>query len=128
MAAEVGAHIVMVGILPTLRAQDLVSANLSHADRYTLLNDRILALRGEDITLDIRGVEHLVHASHSIAPEAACTSTQMHLQVTPARFAAVWNAAQAIVRAAGRAAAPTRPSSSAASCGGRPARCSSSRP
>ncbi len=96
MASEVGARIVMVGILPTLEAQDLVSANLSRADRYTLLNDRILAMRGEDITLDIEGVEHLVYTSASIAPEAACTSMQMHLQVTPGRFAAVWNAAQAI--------------------------------
>ncbi|MBY8882356.1 glutamate-cysteine ligase family protein [Actinacidiphila acidipaludis] len=96
MAGEVGAHIVMVGILPTLEAQDLVSANLSRADRYTLLNDRILAMRGEDITVDIDGVEHLVYTSGSIAPEAACTSTQLHLQVTPGRFAAVWNAAQAI--------------------------------
>ncbi|NJP43721.1 glutamate--cysteine ligase family protein [Actinacidiphila epipremni] len=96
MASEVGAHIVMVGILPTLQAQDLVSANLSRADRYMLLNDRILAMRGEDITLDIQGAEHLAYASHSIAPEAACTSTQMHLQVTPGRFAAVWNAAQAV--------------------------------
>ncbi|SEG95934.1 hypothetical protein SAMN05216223_13540 [Actinacidiphila yanglinensis] len=96
MAGEVGAGIVMVGILPTLQAQDLVSANLSRADRYTLLNDRILAMRGEDITLDIEGVEHLVYTSASIAPEAACTSTQMHLQVTPDRFAAVWNAAQAV--------------------------------
>ncbi|MEW2522839.1 glutamate--cysteine ligase [Actinacidiphila alni] len=96
MAGEVGAHIVMVGILPTLEAQDLVSANLSRADRYTLLNDRILAMRGEDITLDIDGPEHLLYTSSSIAPEAACTSTQMHLQVTPGRFADVWNAAQVL--------------------------------
>ncbi|WP_225850586.1 glutamate-cysteine ligase family protein [Streptomyces sp. HPF1205] len=95
-AAEVGAHIIMVGILPTLEAQDLVSANLSRADRYTLLNERILAMRGEDIALDIEGVEHLVYTSQSIAPEAACTSMQMHLQVTPGRFAAVWNAAQVL--------------------------------
>ncbi|BBB01804.1 hypothetical protein RVR_9384 [Actinacidiphila reveromycinica] len=96
MAGEVGAGIVMVGILPTLQAQDLVSANLSRADRYTLLNDRILAMRGEDITLDIEGVEHLVYTSASIAPEAACTSTQMHLQVTPGRFGPAWNAAQVV--------------------------------
>jgi gamma-glutamyl:cysteine ligase YbdK (ATP-grasp superfamily) len=94
---EVGAHIVMVGILPTLGAQDLVSANLSRADRYMLLNDRILAARGEAISLDIAGVERLTTTSASIAPEAACTSMQMHLQVTPARFAAVWNAAQVAV-------------------------------
>lgn len=95
-AREVGARIVMVGILPTLGAQDLVGANLSRVDRYMLLNDRILAARGEDITLDISGVERLTCVSGSIAPEAACTSMQMHLQVTPARFAAVWNAAQVV--------------------------------
>jgi gamma-glutamyl:cysteine ligase YbdK (ATP-grasp superfamily) len=96
-ATEVGAHIIMVGILPTLSAQDLVGANLSRADRYKLLNDQILAARGEDLTLDIAGVERLRTTSASIAPEAAATSMQMHLQVTPARFAAVWNAAQAVV-------------------------------
>jgi gamma-glutamyl:cysteine ligase YbdK (ATP-grasp superfamily) len=96
-ARELGAHIVMVGILPTLGVQDLVSANLSRADRYMLLNDRILAARGEDISLEIAGVERLTATSASIAPEAACTSMQMHLQVTPARFAAVWNAAQVAV-------------------------------
>ncbi|GAA1926282.1 glutamate--cysteine ligase [Streptantibioticus ferralitis] len=96
-AAEVGASIVMIGILPTLGAQDLVQANLSRVDRYRLLNDRILAARGEDLRLDIEGVEHLSCTSGSIAPEAAATSMQMHLQVTPGRFAAVWNAAQAAV-------------------------------
>jgi gamma-glutamyl:cysteine ligase YbdK (ATP-grasp superfamily) len=93
-ARELGAHIVMVGVLPTLGVQDLVSSNLSRADRYTLLNERILAARGEHISLAIGGVERLTATSASIAPEAACTSMQMHLQVTPARFASVWNAAQ----------------------------------
>ena len=32
-----------------------------------------------------------------MAPESACTSVQLHLQVTPQDFAAHWNAAQAIV-------------------------------
>ncbi|THA23443.1 glutamate--cysteine ligase [Streptomyces sp. RKND-216] len=95
-AREVDARIVMIGILPTLTSDDLVSANLSAVDRYTLLNDQIMAARGEDVMLDIEGVEHLRYASDSIAPEAACTSVQLHLQVTPGRFADVWNAAQAI--------------------------------
>ncbi|MFE1314557.1 glutamate--cysteine ligase [Streptomyces sp. NPDC058755] len=93
-AGEVDAGIVMIGILPTLEPDDVVSANLSEADRYTLLNDQIVAARGEDFVLDIEGVEHLTRTSKSIAPEAACTSVQLHLQVTPARFADVWNAAQ----------------------------------
>ncbi|MGW2344592.1 glutamate-cysteine ligase family protein [Streptomyces sp. NPDC001661] len=95
-ANEVGAGIVMIGILPTLSAEDLVSANLSDVDRYTLLNDRMVAARGEDFALDIAGVERLTCTSSSIAPEAACTSVQLHLQVTPGRFADVWNAAQAV--------------------------------
>ncbi|MFE3634494.1 glutamate--cysteine ligase [Streptomyces sp. NPDC059168] len=93
-AGEVDAGIVMIGILPTLDRDDLVSSNLSEVDRYTLLNDQIVAARGEDFQLDIDGVEHLRCTSRSIAPEAACTSVQLHLQVTPARFADVWNAAQ----------------------------------
>ncbi|MGW2563748.1 glutamate-cysteine ligase family protein [Streptomyces sp. NPDC001514] len=95
-ATEIDAGIVMIGILPTLHRNDLISANLSDVDRYALLNDQIVAARGEDFTLDIDGVERLSCTSTSIAPEAACTSVQLHLQVTPARFAQVWNAAQAI--------------------------------
>ncbi|MFJ9632723.1 glutamate--cysteine ligase [Streptomyces sp. NPDC101175] len=98
-AGEVDAGIVMIGILPTLDRDDLVSSNLSAVDRYTLLNDQIVAARGEDFVLDIDGVEHLTCTSGSIAPEAACTSVQLHLQVTPDRFADVWNAAQAVAAA-----------------------------
>ncbi|MGJ5694173.1 glutamate--cysteine ligase, partial [Streptomyces pratensis] len=59
-AAEVDAGIMMIGILPTLGRHDVVSANLSNVDRYTLLNDQMAAARGEDFLLDIEGVERLV--------------------------------------------------------------------
>ncbi|HWM38370.1 MAG TPA: glutamate--cysteine ligase, partial [Streptomyces sp.] len=95
-AHEEGAQIVMIGILPTLTDEDLVSSNLTEVDRYTLLNDQIMAARGEEVVLDISGVERLSRTSSSIAPEAACTSVQLHLQVTPERFADVWNASQAV--------------------------------
>ncbi|MFI8849466.1 glutamate--cysteine ligase [Streptomyces sp. 891-h] len=95
-ASEVDARIVMIGTLPTLTARDLTLANLTEGDRYRLLNDQIMAARGEEVALDIEGVEHLVSTSESIAPESACTSVQLHLQVTPGRFADVWNAAQAV--------------------------------
>jgi gamma-glutamyl:cysteine ligase YbdK (ATP-grasp superfamily) len=98
-AGELDAGIVMIGILPTLDRDDLVSSNLSDVDRYALLNDQIVAARGEDFALDIDGVERLTCTSKSIAPEAACTSVQLHLQVTPDRFADVWNAAQAVAAA-----------------------------
>ncbi len=95
-AAEVGARIVPVGILPTLAGDHAVLDNISSGDRYQLLNERILAARGEDIMLDIEGVERLQVDTVSIVAEAACTSLQLHLQVTPDRFASVWNAAQAL--------------------------------
>ncbi|ALG11396.1 glutamate-cysteine ligase family protein [Kibdelosporangium phytohabitans] len=91
-----GAHMVTVGILPTLRATDLTHDSLSANPRYALLNDQIFRARGEDMHISIEGTERLEVTCDSIAPEAACTSTQLHLQVSPAQFSAYWNAAQAI--------------------------------
>jgi hypothetical protein len=95
-ARKADCTIVLVGILPTLAPRHLVLDNLSANDRYRALNDQIVGARGEDISLDIRGVERLQTSNDSIAPEAACTSLQFHLQVPPDRFAAYWNASQAI--------------------------------
>src|SRR5262249_39564017 len=52
--------------------------------------------RGEDIQIAIDGAEQLLTHADSITPEAACTSVQLHLQVSPEAFASYWNAAQAI--------------------------------
>jgi hypothetical protein len=86
----------MIGILPTLRERDLDGRALSPNPRYALLNEQIFAARGEDLHLDIDGRERLTTFADTIAPEAACTSVQLHQVVDPARFAAHWNAAQAI--------------------------------
>src|SRR5439155_11118912 len=52
--------------------------------------------RCDDIDLDIQGAERLRVETDSIAPEAANTSLQFHLQVAPEDFARYWNASQAI--------------------------------
>jgi gamma-glutamyl:cysteine ligase YbdK (ATP-grasp superfamily) len=95
-AHKVGANLVMIGILPTLQAQHMVAAAISANPRYALLGEQILAARGEDIAIAIQGVEKLATTADSIIPEAACTSTQFHLQVSPEDFPAYWNASQAI--------------------------------
>jgi gamma-glutamyl:cysteine ligase YbdK (ATP-grasp superfamily) len=95
-SSEVGAHLVMIGILPTLAEGHMSVASLSGNPRYKLLSEQILDARGEDITLAISGVERLETATDSIVPEAACTSTQFHVQTAPDQFAAYWNASQAI--------------------------------
>ncbi|MGA9716614.1 MAG: glutamate--cysteine ligase, partial [Aeromicrobium sp.] len=95
-AAGVGAHLVMIGILPTLQAEHLGYDTISPNPRYRLLSEQIMAARGEDISILIDGVDRLDTTADTIMPEAACTSTQLHLQVQPEDFAAYWNAAQAI--------------------------------
>ncbi|HEX6485988.1 MAG TPA: glutamate-cysteine ligase family protein [Nocardioidaceae bacterium] len=95
-AASRGAHLVMIGILPTLQDGHMSPSSLSPNPRYQILSEQILAARGEDLAIDINGVERLRTTSDSIVPEAACTSTQFHVQVSPDDFPAYWNASQAI--------------------------------
>src|SRR5215472_14452889 len=95
-ARGIGTRLVMIGILPTLQKQDLSEETLSAKARYRVLNEQIFAARGEDMRIAIDGTEHLLTYADSITPEAACTSAQLHVQVSPDAFASYWNAAQAI--------------------------------
>ena len=95
-ARTVGAHMMLIGILPTVAEQHLTRDSFSDNPRYELLNEQIFAARGEDLEISISGVERLSTFADTIAPEAACTSVQLHQQVEPEAFASFWNAAQAI--------------------------------
>jgi gamma-glutamyl:cysteine ligase YbdK (ATP-grasp superfamily) len=95
-ARGTGSRIVMVGILPTLLEQDVHEGTLSASARYRVLNEQIFAARGENMRIAIDGPEQLLTHADSITPEAACTSVQLHVQVSPDAFASYWNAAQAI--------------------------------
>lgn len=98
-ARGLGAHVVMVGILPTVEDLHVTIQSLSANRRYHLLNEQILEARGEDVQIDIEGQERLTLHVPSIALEAAATSVQLHLQVSAHGFARTWNAAQAIAAA-----------------------------
>src|SRR5690606_34132628 len=105
-AVDCSAQLAVIGILPTLERHHLVVEALSPDQRYATLNEQMLNARGEPIRLDIAGddpsgrhgvaPEHLQADFDSIAPEAACTSMQLHLQVHPDSFAGYWNAAQCL--------------------------------
>src|SRR4051812_16618872 len=95
-AGKADCTIVLIGSLPTLTPDHLVLDNISANERYRALNDQLVGARGERFSVDIRGVERLQTANDSIATEAACTSAQFHMQVPPDRFAAHWNASQAL--------------------------------
>ena len=95
-ARGAGSRLVMIGILPTLGEHDVHEGTMSASARYRVLNEQIFAARGEDMRIEIDGVERLLTHADSITPEAACTSVQLHVQVSPDAFASYWNAAQAI--------------------------------
>lgn len=100
------AQLAVIGILPTLTHDHLGAEVLSPDTRYRVLNEQLMNARGEPIRVDISGDDpsgrHTVAPGRltvdfdSIAPEAACTSMQLHLQVPPDSFAGYWNAAQCI--------------------------------
>ena len=98
-ARGVGSRLVIIGILPTLGEQHMSQSTLSANERYRALNEQIFSARGEDMRIQIDGAEQLLTYADSITPEAACTSVQLHVQVSPDDFASFWNAAQAIAGA-----------------------------
>ncbi|GAA2878496.1 glutamate-cysteine ligase family protein [Pseudonocardia halophobica] len=105
-ARDCRSQLAMIGILPTLERRHLVAESISADDRYAVLNDQMLAARGEPIHVDISGgdpgglhavaPERFTEDFETIVPEAACTSMQLHLQVSPSSFPAYWNAAQCL--------------------------------
>jgi gamma-glutamylcysteine synthetase len=95
-ARHAGARLAMIGILPSLREHHATEAAMSPNPRYRLLNEQICAARGEEMQISIEGTERLLTHVASIMPEAACTSVQCHLQVSPEAFGSYWNAAQAV--------------------------------
>lgn len=91
-----GTRLVMIGILPSLREAHVGEEALSANPRFRLLNDQMLAARGEEMRIAIDGQDRVLTYLDTIMAEAACTSLQCHIQVSPDTFARYWNAAQAI--------------------------------
>ena len=96
-AADLHAHLMMIGILPTLQEGELTQANMSDQKRYRALNEQVLRLReGRPLELDISGREHLKVAHNSVMLEAATTSFQLHLKVHPRHARRAYNASMII--------------------------------
>lgn len=97
VAAELDAAMALVGILPTLRVQDLSPDHMSDQQRYRAINDQIFRQRhGQPMELAIHGTETLYLTHPDVMLEAATTSFQTHLQVTARDAAAFFNAALAL--------------------------------
>jgi CBS domain-containing protein len=95
-AARRGADILLTGILPTIRLEDLGIEAMCPKPRYKLLNDTMLRLKGGEFRTMIKGLDELQVSHDNILLEACNTSFQVHFQVGPQEFAKLYNLAQAV--------------------------------
>lgn len=90
------AHIILTGILPTLRKFDLDMKNVFPKRRYRSLLSAINAQRDHNHGYDLRlrGIDELVVRHDSPLLEACNTSFQIHLQIRPDQYRSFYNIAQ----------------------------------
>ncbi|MFS8836518.1 glutamate-cysteine ligase family protein [Synechococcus sp. WC101] len=100
VAEQLQAGLMTIGILPTLQQQQLTLEMISPRKRYLALNEQILNLHRREqssgipsLGLAIEGPATRLRVTHpNIMLEAATTSFQIHLQVSPHRAARYFNA------------------------------------
>ncbi|KPM31274.1 Hypothetical protein I595_2539 [Croceitalea dokdonensis DOKDO 023] len=95
-AKELDIHLLLAGILPTISKNEVSLDYLTPIPRYYALNDALVASKGGDFKLKIRGVDELYIKHNSVLFEACNTSFQMHLQIPSHDFISSYNWSQAI--------------------------------
>ena len=97
VASHHDAHMMMIGILPTVQKSDLSLKNISGMQRYRALNEQVLRMRdGAPLQLDIRAADHLFTRHHDVMLEAATTSFQIHLKIGADRAVRAYNLSKMI--------------------------------
>lgn len=94
VAAKHDGRIVPIGILPTLRMEQLLESAMTDLPRYHALASAIRRIRQEQFHIRIDGEEPLDINCDALTIEGANTSFQLHLRVNPDEFATHYNAAQ----------------------------------
>ena len=96
-AAGLDSRLAMIGILPTVRPEDLTLEFITPRERYRALNEQVFALRhGRPLRLLIEGRDRLELTWHDVMLEAGATSFQIHLKVRPSEAARVYNASKIV--------------------------------
>jgi len=96
--SEMGAGMVLTGILPTLRKFHLDMNYITPMRRYSALMEAINAqLQGQSYELRLTGIDELSLRHDSPMLEACNTSFQVHLQVAPKDFVKLYNISQVLV-------------------------------
>ena len=96
IAGRWDSRIVLAGILPTIERRHLHPKYMTPAQRYQMLSEKMLAIRGEAFKIQLEGVDELIASLESVLFEACNTSFQLHLQIAPEDFVSQYNWAQYI--------------------------------
>lgn len=92
-AQQLGCELAMIGILPTVRDEDLTTRNISTLKRYQALNEQVLRLRrGRPLVLDIHGNDRLRTSHMDVMLESVTTSFQIHMQTPKDLAVRLYNA------------------------------------
>src|SRR6056297_2206400 len=96
--SEMGARMVLTGILPTLRKFHLDMEYITPMTRYSALMEAINdQLQAQSYELRLTGIDELSLRHDSPMLEACNTSFQVHLQVAPSDFVKLYNISQVLV-------------------------------
>lgn len=96
-ASTQGLDLLMIGILPTVREQDLTIESMSGLERFKALNDQVFRMRdGKAITLEIEGREKLAAVHYDLMLEAGATSFQIHLKINQDKAVRTFNASKLV--------------------------------
>ena len=96
-AHSLNANTVLFGVLPSLRHRHLETDEyMSEQNRYDLLSQQLIGMRGRPVHLDIDGEDRLVIDKNDVMLESLGTSLQIHMQVpfeeaVPTYNAALWS-------------------------------------
>lgn len=94
VSAGFNAHVIPVGILPTLKRRDFGPRHMTDLQRYHCLTQRLADLRGKLFSVKINGAEPVELRSRDLTLEGANTSLQLHYRVEPKAYARIFNAIQ----------------------------------
>lgn len=95
-AARLNAGIVLTGILPTLKQDDLGLESIVPKPRYLRMNEALRRLRGDDFRFSIQGIDQLDIRHQNVMLESCTASFQVHFQCDPHEFVELYNVAQTI--------------------------------
>lgn len=95
-ARTADADVVLMGILPTLEKSDLSMDSMTPVPRYYALAEAMRRMRGGKFRFNIKGPDELSITHDNVMLEACNTSFQVHFQVSPNRFAKLYNIAQLV--------------------------------